>query len=438
MDELGRQAADVLRRNDQGGWTRPSPELYPHQWSWDAAFVAIGWAHLDPARAVAELQSLFRGQWSTGMVPHVVFDPTVAAGAYEPGPDAWASTSQSPPGVATSAICQPPVHALALHRVREIAAGQGPGALEVVDAAVVDLYPRLVRWHRWLRVARDPHGTGLITILHPWESGLDNSPRWDAALARIDPTAGPDRPRPDLALVDDPGQRPTDDDYRRYRFLLERLIAVDHDQARALRSHPFRMHDVWFSAILATSDDALAELAVVAGRPDAVEGHRADADRTRAGLDRCWDTDLARCRDIDLVAGAPVMADTIAGFAPLVAGTTVDRTAKLAARLWSTSYAGHAELAWALPPTTAVDDPAFDPRSYWRGPQWPPMTWLLWRGLHQAGHRRAAERLRRTALDQLRVTGCTEYVDACTGEPLGSRDQSWTAAVALDWLATTD
>ena len=22
--------------------------LYPHQWSWDAAFVAIGWAHFAP------------------------------------------------------------------------------------------------------------------------------------------------------------------------------------------------------------------------------------------------------------------------------------------------------------------------------------------------------------------------------------------------------
>ncbi|MEO6989349.1 MAG: trehalase family glycosidase [Aquihabitans sp.] len=438
MDELGQQAADVLRRNDRGGWTRPSPELYPHQWSWDAAFVAIGWAHLDPIRAVAELQSLFVGQWSNGMLPHVVFDPTVAAGAYEPGPEAWSSAGHSPFGVATSAICQPPVHALALQRVREVSTGSGPEVLDAVDTAIADLYPRLARWHRWLRSARDPHGTGLITILHPWESGLDNSPRWDDALARIDPSVGPDGPRPDLDVVGDPAQRPTDDDYRRYRFLLERLIAVDHDQAQALRSHPFRMHDVWFSAILAASDDALADLAVVVGMPEAAEGHRADGDNTRAGLDRCWDTDLARCRDIDLVGGAPVAADTIAGFAPLVAGTNIDRTAKLVDRLWSPSYAGNPSLTWALPPTTAVDDPAFDARSYWRGPQWPPMTWLLWRGLRRAGHRRSASRLRQTALDQLRATGCTEYVEPCTGEPLGSRDQSWTAAVALDWLATTD
>ena len=49
-------------------------------------------------------------------------------------------------------------------------------------------------------------------------------------------------------------------------------------------------------------------------------------------------------------------------------------------------------LAWALPPSTAVDDHAFDPRAYWRGPQWPPMTWLVWWALDRVGHRQALGR----------------------------------------------
>ncbi|MGC2003637.1 MGH1-like glycoside hydrolase domain-containing protein [Trebonia sp.] len=67
------QAAAVLRGNDAGGWTKASPLLYPHQWSWDSAFIAIGWAHLDVRRAMTELEQLFAAQWSTGMVPHIVF-----------------------------------------------------------------------------------------------------------------------------------------------------------------------------------------------------------------------------------------------------------------------------------------------------------------------------------------------------------------------------
>ncbi|WP_371748965.1 hypothetical protein [Aquihabitans sp. G128] len=119
---------------------------------------------------------------------------------------------------------------------------------------------------------------------------------------------------------------------------------------------------------------------------------------------------------------------------PLVAGTSIDRTAILVERLWSPSFAGCPGLRWALPPSTAVDDPSFEAKAYWRGPQWPPMTWLLWWSLVRAGHARSAGRLRAAAVDQLRTTGCTEYVDATSGEALGSDAQSWTAAVALDWL----
>jgi glucosylglycerate hydrolase len=53
----------------------------------------------------------------------------------------------------------------------------------------------------------------------------------------------------------------------------------------------------------------------------------------------------------------------------------------------------------------------------------------------RAGEPERAERLRRISLEQLASGGFGEYFDPYTGEPLGSPRQSWTAAVALDWLA---
>lgn len=435
MDELARTAIQVLHRNDRGTWTKPSPRLYPHQWSWDAAFVAMGWAQLDPVRGLNELWALLRGQWASGMVPQIVFDLSVARGAYEPGPNAWETALHAPAGTATSGICQPPVHAIALGRIRDVAAHRHDGTLHEVDDAIVDLYPRLARWHTWLRTARDPDRTGLVTILHPWESGLDNSPRWDRPLSAVDPDDVDDVPRPDLTYVSDPAERPTNAEYRRYRHLIDCLVAVDYDQDKALAEHPFRVADVWFSAILAAADDVMAELAPIAGRPDAVDGHRADAERTRAALDACWDEELQACLDIDRITGRPIRSNTIGGFAPLIAGCELDRSAVLVDRLLGPTYAGADGLAWPLPLTTATTDPRFDRRGYWRGPQWPPITWLLWWGLRRSGHRRTANQLRATALDQLRDLGCTEYVEPFSGEPLGSKAQSWTAAVALDWLA---
>ena len=70
-----RQAARaVLHKNDLGDWTKPAPRLYPHQWSWDSAFIAIGLAHVDPDRALRELESLFKAQWRDGRVP-ILFLP---------------------------------------------------------------------------------------------------------------------------------------------------------------------------------------------------------------------------------------------------------------------------------------------------------------------------------------------------------------------------
>jgi hypothetical protein len=43
--------------------------------------------------------------------------------------------------------------------------------------------------------------------------------------------------------------------------------------------------------------------------------------------------------------------------------------------------------------------------------------------------------MRRETLGQLAEGGFAEYFEPFTGEPLGSAEQSWTAAVALDMLA---
>src|SRR5882724_7860652 len=70
--ELIADAQAVLDRNWAGGATVPSRSLYPHQWSWDAAFIAIGRSWYDQQRAEQELESLFAAQWANGMLPHIV------------------------------------------------------------------------------------------------------------------------------------------------------------------------------------------------------------------------------------------------------------------------------------------------------------------------------------------------------------------------------
>src|SRR5919202_1360649 len=148
---IAARAIEVLHQNDMGEWTRAAPNLYPHQWSWDSAFISIGLAHFNTRRAARELLTLFEHQWRTGKVPHIVFNPEAPPDSYFPGPDHWACASASPDAPPappyTSCLAQPPVHAIAALRVWETAGREGEEGFSSIRAFLHDIYPRLFAWH---------------------------------------------------------------------------------------------------------------------------------------------------------------------------------------------------------------------------------------------------------------------------------------------------
>ena len=165
--ELDALSRDILKRNDRGGYTVPNELVYPFQWNWDSAFVAMGQAVDDTDRAWRELETLFLGQWADGMVPSIVFHRPHPG--YYPDPDTW-GTRHEPP---TTGISQPPVAATAARVILE--RDGSPASRDRARA----LLPRLFASHRWWHEVRDPEGTGLVTVTHPWETGRDNAPDWD-------------------------------------------------------------------------------------------------------------------------------------------------------------------------------------------------------------------------------------------------------------------
>ncbi len=442
-EDIIARAAGVLRENDMGEWTRASPTLYPHQWSWDSAFIAIGLVHLDTGRAAGELRTLLEYQWKNGKIPHIVFNPEAPPESYFPGPEHWASaadTPDAPPGPAlTSGLCQPPVHAIAARHILRVAEARDRDSAEAREF-LEEVYPKLLAWHRYLATARDPEGSGLVTIYHPWESGTDNSPRWTSALERVEVGEVPDYERLDLDHIPDPAERPTGYEYDRFIWLVEVIKHAGCDDAVLHRTSPFLAKDVLASAILVRANEALLDVAEVVGAPGKDRALIwAWIERGRGGLDERWDSELGLCLDYDLRAGEPLAARTIAGFAPLIAGAgSNDRLETLLRVLDSHDFTGNPDLCRPLPPSTSPDDPGFLPRSYWRGPVWPVMNWLLWWSLESSGQRKRAARLKGNALAQLSDGRFGEYYEPFTGEALGSDDQSWTAAVALDWLAAEE
>lgn len=433
--QLAARAAYVLRGNDTGQLVTAAPRLYPHMWSWDAAFIAIGLAHLDMTRAVTELDTLLAAQWRDGMLPHIVF--TDHDTDYLPGPDRWGANDLSPQAPyrpLTSGICQPPVHAIAAARLLEIA--RGPDRA-VAEAFIRRAWPKLYAWHHWLAEHRDPGGEGLLAIVHGWESGMDNSPRWDAPYAEVHP--GPDLPpytRRDTHLVADPAMRPTNPEYDRYLWLIEEMRKVAYHPDRVVATSSFLVGDVFFTALFALASEVLADLGAEFDQPSLRIARLATwARRARTAVAAATDPVTALARDWDFRTSKWLTTQTLAAFAPLLCGG-LDQQAEstLLSTLDGPAWSGHPALATPVLPSTSPADPSFHPRQYWRGPQWPVMCWLFGWAFDRRGWPELAERHRTEGLRLCSDGQFAEYYHPLTGEPLGSRNQSWTAAAVLDWL----
>lgn len=434
MDRIDRAARRVLERNDLGTMVAAAPRLYPHQWSWDAAFIAIGLARMSVPRAIDELRSLLAAQWSTGMIPHIVFTPSTG---YFPGPEVWGTdnVAAKPPGLQTSGICQPPVHAVALARVTAIAELTGGADADVAHDFARHAVPRLAAWHRWLASARDPDHVGLVEIHHGWESGMDNSPRWDAAYAAVAVEQETELHRHDTSVVGDASQRPTDAEYQRYLHLVAQMRSVGYDDARVAQVVDFRMGDVFMTALLAVAAEELAHLGRRLGLEEVVADQDAIAARARQALRSTVDPDTGLCRDWDARRGDWSTALSLASFSALLSGGDDGLLHHQLGHITGPQWAGHPDLRFTLPPTLSPDDPGYQPHAYWRGPIWPVMNWLFWWAVSRHGELAVARLWREQGLAQLGDLRFGEYYDPTTGDPLGSHDQSWSAAVALDWVA---
>lgn len=415
---LAERAVAVLRANDTGRFVKPSQRLYPFQWNWDSAFVAIGLAAVDPERARLEVRSLLEGQWEDGMVPHIVFHPQPVE--YSPGAELWESRSYTgSPALPTSGITQPPVLATAVRVMYESAPDRG---------FLEEVLPAIEAWHAWFH--RERAVDGLVAVLHPWESA-DNAPRFDDALARLD-IEGVEVPhRSDRSQID-ASERPTDLEYRRYVALIDALRACGY-RPRTPLDAPFAYVDLPLNAILAVAEDDLALLLGEIGGNGSRA--RAAAAGLRAALAARWDDAAGAYREHDL-HGADAITDTVADLFPLYAGVPDRGQARrlVDEHLLAADRFGPApDAPWAVT-TVAKSSRAFTLRNYWRGPVWVNVNWCFVRGLERCGLGDEAAALRDLTLALVERSGFVEYFEPTTGEPLGSREFSWSASLTLDLL----
>jgi hypothetical protein len=412
-------AIRVLEANWRRSYTVPAGGLYPHQWSWDSAFIAIGLRHISPRRAQLELDSLLSAQWADGRLPQIVFNRE-RDDDYSPGGDFWRSeTFSEAPDVSTAGLVQPPNHALAVWMVHDADPDESRRRRFLERA-----YPRLVSWHAYLRGRRS--GTsGLARIVHPWESGMDNSPYWDAPLAAIDDDYAEDVPRPDLQHAD-ASHRPSNAEYGKYLYLAARYR--DHGCDDSDDATPFLLEDPAFNALWARSEQALALIAAQLGRDDAALAHGANAEAISSALESLWHPDFGCFVARDVRSDDLQPFRTVSGLVPLMLNG-IGHADELLATLTGDHF-GLGRVA--LVPSHDLTAPTFDSSRYWRGPSWFNTAWLVAEGLATHGQPLRAKEIADDAWRLAADNGFPEYVDPHTGDPRGTLDFSWTAALSLD------
>jgi len=365
-------AAAVLERCWRDGYCVPNPDVYPHLWLWDSCFHSISWAALGDPRAAIELASCLDAQLPSGFVPHMRYaESSVGSG---PLPD-------------RSSFTQPPIYA---HAARAIT-GRGikllPGTLDRIESGLDYLWDH--------RMTAD----GLLFIVHPWESGSDDSPRFDDWIGRST--------------------------WSRLAFTIFDHQLVDatkfDDEGAAVWSREFVVAP---AAINAFAAHAAGELAALTG--ESRWRRRAD-DLADAIDDLLWDAEQRYWVDLPIVGGgASAALPTLDGLMPALVTRDPERAGlALAQAADPATYAAPFGLRF-LP----AGHPRYQPEQYWRGPSWPQLDYMFYlaalRGEATALAETIADASRRAAV----VSEFAEYWNPETGAGLGAIPQGWAALAA--------
>jgi hypothetical protein len=256
----------------------------------------------------------------------------------------------------------------------------GIAALEIFrkfgDRDYIDyFYDGLLRYEEWLTLYRDLGKRGLSAYFNIWETGWDNSPRLDGCA--------------------------------RNRVLDPAIESAD------------------FNAYAYYLRGAIIEMARVLGRevPSRV-AQRMEA--TRKAMNDIMYDDIDGFY-YDVVAGSDrkIKVKTAAGLIPLV--TDIPDAAQRARLVHDYIETEDEFLSGCPVPSVSRSENSYNPIDFWRGANWPQITWTILYGIKESDPQAASKILDRFLSTTKRNGNCYEYYDAETGQGVGMPFQGWGA-----------
>ncbi len=294
----------------RGYRAHPGPP-YKAAYLWDTAFITQMWLHWDTHIAEELIHYVLRFQKPTGKIHHAVVEIVVKPIAY----------SES----------QPPLLSWASWRIFQ--KSQNKEFLKTV-------YPKLKLYHEWLLKERQ-HKDGLFFWKHPYESGIDNSPRFsNRDESRFEDTT--------------------------------KMAAVD------------------MSAYMALSMESLSKIAHVLDLPDDEKLFDQQYTNLKALINqKLWDPNRGMYFDWDYKKNKFIHIETVSNLTPMVAGIPDRHQAKLMMdKIIDPVYYNT-----LIPFPSVARNEAIFTKDMWRGPVWINMAYLGVLGVERYFYHREAQYL---------------------------------------------
>jgi len=410
-EDLIDEAKKVLYGNLRTGYSKwakenykyicPSYPHYPHQWFWDSCFHAIVLSHFDIELAKNEIRSLLKVQKDNGFIPHVIYwratkfrRPLAGIGAMlESSPSFFPKTT---------ALIQPPLIAQSVESIYKKDKNLN-FLLEVV--------PKLKKYYTWLSEKRDPDQDGLISIIAPYESGLDQSPSYDPILNIEGEHA---------LLMSLAGRKVTFKNMLN-SYNLEKIFEADY----------FSVEDVFVNSIYILNLKILINLLhEIDNEKDARIFYHKYSKAKEALIKKCFDKESKAFFDLYSKREKMSKILTIKSLFPII----LDIDKKYVALIVKEHLLNTKEFDVAYPvPTVSRSEPSFSPSPpliahepiIWRGPTWVNTNWYLVKGLRKHGYNNEADKILKRTVDLIKLSGYREFFNPFTGEGYGAKHFGW-------------
>ncbi len=414
MKETIEIAKEVLKNNRRAGYTLPTNnELYPAQWNWDSAFIALGYSYFNLEYAIVELEKLISGQWDDGMIPHILFHDNDES--YFPNHKTWDCGNKIP----SSGITQPPIIATIIKKIVD-QNKLNQSQLKRVETII----KKLKKYLDWFFNYRDTNKIGLVSIIHPWESGLDNSPIWDSSLDKVKIEKNLKYERRDLN-VSRSSNRPLKKDYDGYITLLNQFKKDKYNPSKIVNNSMFNVIDIGFNSVLIRATKDLVEVAKKFNLD--FTDLKNKISKSEESLIKFYKDEEHSFFSYDFKNHNLIKVDAISNYFVLFANLqNEDINNKIINKL--KEYNSQKEYFFT---TVNPKDNTFEETRYWRGPVWINTNWIIYQGLLDKD-KNFSNLIKNKTLELLENKKFHEYYNYKTGDCLGANNFSWSAALYLD------